>query len=134
MSVSMDHVSLLMYTSGSTGMPKGAMLTYENAWFKAAAGSEANGIDSEDILLTVMPLSHIAGLLMGLSVPIYLGAAQVLLHQFNPETVIQAVEAYQCSFWYSVAPMNRAVLDCLDYSETRMRSLRHNLCTSFGIP
>lgn len=134
LSVPMDHVSLMMYTSGSTGMPKGAMLTFENAWFKAAAGSEANGIDSEDILLTVMPLSHIAGLLMGLSVPIYLGATQVLLHQFNPETVIQAVETYQCSFWYSVAPMNRAVLDRLDYGDTRMRPLRHNLCTSFGIP
>lgn len=132
--VPVDHVSLMMYTSGSTGMPKGAMLTYENAWFKAAAGSEANGIGSEDILLTVMPLSHIAGLLMGLGVPIYLGATQVLLHQFNPEAVIQAVGTYQCSFWYSVAPMNRAVLDCLDSGDDRMRPLRHNLCTSFGIP
>lgn len=126
-----DHVSVMMYTSGSTGMPKGAMLTYENAWFKA--GSEANGVGSEDILLTVMPLSHIAGLLMGLGVPIYLGATQVLFHQFNPDAVIQA-GTYPCSFLYRMAPMNRAVLDCLDSGDVRTRSFRHNLCTSFEIP
>ena len=130
----LDQVSLMMYTSGSTGMPKGAMLTYDNALFKAAAGSEANGATAEDIFLTVMPLSHIAGLLMGLNVPIYLGATQVMLHQFDPDTVIAAIDQYHCTFWYSVAPMNRAVLDRLNPEDVRMRSLRHNLCTSFGIP
>ncbi|MDA8194264.1 MAG: AMP-binding protein [Thermaerobacter sp.] len=132
--LTLDQVSLMMYTSGTTGQPKGAMLTYGNALFKAAAGSLANGLTSADMSLAVMPLSHIAGLLVGLNMVIYQGASEVLLHRFDPEAAILAIEQYGCSWWFSVTPMNRAILGQLGAQHPRLTSLRHNLCTSFGMP
>ncbi len=132
--LSLDQTSLMIYTSGTTGHPKGAMLTYRNAIYKAAAGSISNGLTLEDISLAAMPLSHIAGLLVGLNIVIYQGMTVVLLHRFDPDVAIQAIEKYGCTWWYSVAPMNRAILDRLGKDTPRLTSLKHNLCTSFGIP
>ncbi len=129
-----DQVSLMIYTSGTTGNPKGAMLTYRNAIYKAAAGSMGNRLTSTDVALAAMPLSHIAGLLVGLNLIVYQGITVVLLHRFDPEAAVQAIEKYGCTWWLSVAPMNRAILDRLDGGAPRLTSLKHNLCTSFGIP
>src|SRR6218665_3403183 len=51
--ISMDDVALMTYPSGSTGLPKGAMLTYENARFKTAAAADCNAARSDDVLLAV---------------------------------------------------------------------------------
>ena len=52
----MDDVALMTYTSGTTGLPKGAMLTYGNALFKTAAAAQCNGVRGDDVLLSVAPL------------------------------------------------------------------------------
>src|SRR5262249_50275065 len=63
--ISLDDVALMTYTSGTTGLPKGAMLSYGNALFKTRAAADCNGVTSSDVLLSIAPLYHIAGMLMG---------------------------------------------------------------------
>ena len=63
--IDMDDVALMTYTSGTTGLPKGAMLTYGNALFKSAAAAECSGVQADDVLLAVAPLYHIAGMVAG---------------------------------------------------------------------
>jgi long-chain acyl-CoA synthetase len=129
----MDDVALMTYTSGTTGMPKGAMLTYRNALFKTACASFAAGIGPDDVLLSIAPLYHIAGMLMGINNTIYCGVTGVLLHRFDPLAVLQAIDRYRVANWYSIAPMNVAVMQVPDAGKFDLRSLRINPCTSFGI-
>src|SRR5699024_5317165 len=61
-----NDVGLMVFTSGTTGRPKAAMLTYGNALFKTAAAAQGYTMESEDVTLAAAPLCHIAGMLMGL--------------------------------------------------------------------
>ena len=128
-----EDVALMTYTSGTTGLPKGAMLTYQNAWFKTQASIATKDIGPQDTLLSIAPLYHIAGMLMGVNTPILSGATTVLLHRFDPLTVLQAIERYRVSWWYSIAPMNVAIMALPDAQRYDLSSLRHNSVTSFGI-
>ncbi|MCF8568358.1 AMP-binding protein [Alicyclobacillus tolerans] len=129
----LDDVALMVYTSGTTGMPKGAMLTYGNALFKTAAGAQSNQVTDSDVLLAVMPLFHIAGMLMGLNIPIYTGDPVVLLYRFDAETILQAIDHYRCTWFYSTAPMNVAAMKVESANRYNLTSLHTNICTSFGI-
>ncbi|VTU14558.1 AMP-binding protein [Variovorax sp. RA8] len=131
--LSMDDVALMTYTSGTTGLPKGAMLSYGNALFKTRAAADCNGVAGGDVLLSIAPLYHIAGMLMGVNVPVLTGATSVLLHRFEPSAVLQAIERYRVSWWYSIAPMNVACMQVEGIEGFDLSSLRMNPVTSFGI-
>ena len=131
--IDMDDVALMTYTSGTTGLPKGAMLTYENARFKTAAAAASSDVRSDDMLLAVAPLYHIAGMLMGVNIPVLTGAATVLLYRFDPMGVAQALERHRITWWYSIAPMNGALMQLPGARTMDWSALRMNPVTSFGI-
>jgi len=131
--INMDDIALMIYTSGSTGRPKGAMLSYGNASFKTAATVGCNGLGADDVLLSIAPLYHIAGMVMGVNAPIFAGATSVLLYRFDALTALQAIARYHVSWWYSVAPMNVAIMQLPDLRDYSLGSLRVNPVTSFGI-
>ncbi|MDM0033104.1 AMP-binding protein [Variovorax sp. J22P271] len=132
-SLSLDDVALMTYTSGTTGLPKGAMLSYGNALFKTRAAADCNGVTGTDVLLSIAPLYHIAGMLMGVNVPVLTGATSVLLHRFDPRATLQAIARHRVSWWYSIAPMNVACMQAEGIAGFDLSSLRMNPVTSFGI-
>ncbi len=132
-SVALDDVALLTYTSGTTGLPKGAMLSFGNALCKSAAAADCNGVRGDDVLLAIAPLYHIAGMLMGINVTVYTGATTVLMHRFDPLAAVQAIDRYRVSWWYSIAPMNVAVMQLPQAKDHDLSSLKVNASTSFGI-
>lgn len=129
-----NGVGLMTFTSGTTGRPKGAMLSYGSSLFKMAASYQANPSKRDGIGLAVAPLCHIAGMNFGVYMPVYARRTAVILARFDPETVIQAFEKYRCDMWYSIAPMNRAILDHPGVDQRDLSSLELNPATSFGIP
>lgn len=129
----MDDVALMTYTSGTTGLPKGAMLSYGNALYKSEAAVRCNGMVSDDILLAIAPLYHIAGMVMGINATIITGATAVLLYRFDPQAVLQAIERYRVTWWYSIAPMNVFTMQVPQAKEADLSSLRMNPVTSFGV-
>lgn len=128
-----EDTSLMIYTSGTTGQPKGAQLSYKNALFKTAAVAQSSVILEDDVLLTVAPLYHVAGMLLGVNCPIYANASMVLLYRFDPVAVLQAIQRYKCTWWYSVVPMNLAVMQVPNAGQYDISSLRITRGTSFGI-
>lgn len=131
--IGMDDVALMTYTSGTTGLPKGAMLSYRNALFKASCAADCNGVRGDDLMLSIAPVYHIAGMLMGINVTVYTGVTTVLLFRFDPLAVLQAIERHRVTWWYSILPMNVAVLQHPDAKRYDLSSLKVNATTSFGI-
>jgi long-chain acyl-CoA synthetase len=132
-SLALDDIALMTFTSGTTGRPKGAMLSYRNALFKSAAAADCGGVRQDDVLLAIPPLYHIAGMVMGINVAMYTGAPTVLLHRFDPLATLQAIARHRVTWWYSIAPMNVAVMQVPGAKEFDLSSLVMNPVTSFGI-
>jgi long-chain acyl-CoA synthetase len=128
-----EDLSMMVYTSGTTGRPKGAMLTYGNALFKVACCSHFNRMGAQDISLAVMPIYHIAGNVLGIGVPAYTGSTVILLTRFDPEAVLTAFEKYRCTLWYGITPMFQTVMKHPGAEKRDVSSLRFTLGTSFGV-
>lgn len=131
--VTLDDVALMTYTSGTTGLPKGAMLTYGNALYKSECTAFASDLQRDSVALSIAPLYHIAGMLMGVDTPILKGATQVLMYRFDPKAVLQAIDRYKVTYWYSIAPMNVACMQVPGAENYDLTSLVRNPVTSFGI-
>lgn len=131
--LAVDEVALMAHTSGSTGLPKAAMLSHECALYKTAVSADAFGLDAEDVILADVALHHISGMITGLDLPIYCGATVVLLHRFDATAVLQAIEACRVTWWYTMAPSLPSVMACEDAHSYDLSSLRATIGTSFGV-
>ncbi len=87
----LEEVAVQMYTSGTTGRPKGAQLTHRNIAFLLAEGSAPLGYSARDVNLTCMPLFHIAGNSIGL-IGLHHGARGILLPEAEPEAILRAIQ------------------------------------------
>ena len=126
-------LALIAYTSGTTGLPKGAMVSHKGVVHRTAATAETFGLTAADVMLSDTPLHHISGLVTGLSLPIYTGATLVLLHSFDPAAVLQAIECCRVTWWYTMAPSLPWVMSADDASHYAIESLRTVVATSFGL-
>ncbi|VEN53504.1 unnamed protein product [Callosobruchus maculatus] len=84
-----DNNCLILYTSGTTGNPKGVVLTYKNLWASMQVISDMWKFSSSDVVLNILPLNHIYGIAYALLTPLYIGAATVMLPNFSSATIWQ---------------------------------------------
>ncbi len=83
---------LLCYTSGSTGSPKGVLLTQEALFFNAVNSAHMHDLSSADVVLTSLPLFHVGGLNIQTLPALHAGASVILQPRFEPAAVIDALE------------------------------------------
>jgi long-chain acyl-CoA synthetase len=131
--VSIDDECLLQFTGGTTGLPKGAILTHRNQAFKTAGTAQVYKYVPEDVMLTAMPIYHIAGMLYGMTISFYRGCTLALLTRFDAESTVIAIDAFKCSKMYGTVFMNSEILDLEDIASYDLKSLRITTCTSFGV-
>jgi long-chain acyl-CoA synthetase len=125
-----EQVACLQYTSGTTGRPKGAMLTHANILSNARASIEAVSMTEEDVFLAVLPLFHVFGATVTMVIPIVLGAASAHLPRFEPLPVLQTIERTGVTLFCGV-PSMFAVLAALKGADgPDLSTLR--LCISGG--
>ncbi|WP_235562122.1 AMP-binding protein [Marmoricola sp. Leaf446] len=91
-------VAVLTYTSGTTGVPKGAMNTHANMAFNAQTYRDWMGLGADDAVLGVAPLFHITGLVAHVALTLLTGAPLVLAHRFEPGVVLDAVREHRPRF------------------------------------
>ena len=92
---------LLMYTSGTTGRPKGVVLTHGNLLAGGANTAMAHGLTVDDRALCVLPLYHINGLCVTVMGPLVSGGSVVMPRRFSVSTFWSTVESQGCT-WFSV--------------------------------
>jgi long-chain acyl-CoA synthetase len=93
-----DDVAVLGYTSGTTGPPKGAMVTHSNIVFNAGSYRDWVGLRPGDIVLGVAPLFHITGLVGHIAVAMLLPATLVLSYRFEPNTLLDTIRETRPTF------------------------------------
>ena len=84
----------MTFASGTTGLPKGTIPSYGNALFKTTPTARACLNRNDDVLLSIAPLHHIAGMLIGVNLPVFTGATTVLMHCFDPRANPQAIDRF----------------------------------------
>ncbi|MGC8494063.1 MAG: AMP-binding protein [Syntrophobacteraceae bacterium] len=138
--VDLGDIAQFQYTGGTTGLPKGAILTHGAKLFKASSVSSILAANLEYLghrgpysLLATLPTFHIAGMLGGVDAPVVRGNTQVLLTQFDPVAAMQAINRYKLQFFQATVPMNLAILDHPERRNYDLSSLKLSMTTSFGI-
>jgi fatty-acyl-CoA synthase len=125
---------LLVYTSGTSGTPKGVLHTQEGMLWNATASIAAHDLVSSDHVLTVLPLFHVGGLCIQ-TVPALAAGATVTLHaRFDAGHWLREVEASRPSLGLMVPATLRAVLEHPRFAETDLGSLRLLMAGSSTIP
>jgi malonyl-CoA/methylmalonyl-CoA synthetase len=97
--------ALLCYTSGTTGSPKGAVLSHANVLASAESVRLAWRWTSEDRLVLALPLFHFHGLGVGLHGTLLAGASAVLLPRFDPDAVLDAAAGHEATLFFGVPTM-----------------------------
>ncbi|MBV9751928.1 MAG: AMP-binding protein [Hyphomicrobiales bacterium] len=95
--------ALLMYTSGTTGTPKGVLLSHRNLVAAATSVAKWHGLHPADRVLSSLPLYHINGQVIGTIAPFLSGGSIVAPHGFSVSSWWRDVEAYRCT-WINVVP------------------------------
>ncbi|MFZ7104169.1 MAG: long-chain-fatty-acid--CoA ligase [Peptococcaceae bacterium] len=126
-------IASCLYTSGTTGKPKGALLSHDNLLFDAEATLQHLNIGSAENYLCVLPLFHSFAETVCMLIPIYSGASLTILDKFRPDLVFKEIENKRITLFAGVPAMYGAFLSAVKEPKTYdLSSLK--LCFSGGAP
>lgn len=86
-----DDLAAILYTSGTTGRSKGAMLTVRNLWSNAVTLRDSWGFTADDVLLHALPIFHAHGLFVGLGCVLSSGSRMIFMAKFDADAVLEAL-------------------------------------------
>ena len=118
-----DDLAVILYTSGTTGVPKGVALSHDNLESNARAAASLNELGREDWAVAVLPLSHSYGLTV-MNAGHILGSRVALLRWFNPEAVLQTIQEFRAVSMSAVPTMLIYLLNYPEADRFDTRSMR----------
>ncbi len=115
-----EDLAAIPYTSGTTGVPKGAMHSHGTMWASTLNAAVWYNIAPSGIVLTVLPMFHVTGLVHSVLVPLYAGSTMVLMTTWDRDAAIDAIEKYGITHWTSISTM---IVDLLAMPGIERRNL-----------
>ena len=127
-------VAVVVYTSGTTGRPKGAELTHFQLLMNADTPGRLFGIRDDDVVLTALPLFHVFGLSSILDVCVRFAATMTLVPRFDVSTVLEVMQRDRVTVFEGVPTMYIAVLNAPDLDRYDLSALRVGVSGGAPIP
>ena len=128
-----DDTAVVLYTSGTTGKPKGAELTHFQLYMNCTVAGDLFGIEPDDVSLAVLPLFHVFGLSSVLNVAVRFAGTLALVPRFEVASVLDAIEKHRCTIFSGVPTMYFALLHA-DTAERDLSALRVGCSGGAPIP
>ncbi|AXC53101.1 AMP-binding protein [Bacillus spizizenii] len=133
-SLDKDNVINMQYTSGTTGFPKGVMLTHFNVINNTANIAECMALTSQDRMCIPVPFFHCFGCVLGVLACVSVGAAMIPVQEFDPVTVLKTVEKEKCTALHGVPTMFIAELHHPDFDAYDLSTLRTGIMAGSPCP
>jgi len=118
-----DDTLLLVYTSGTTGKPKGVMLSQNNVYSNAIDSVTGVELTQDTINLNVCPLHHVAASVLQTYTTYYIGGTSVTLEAFDPRETLETIERERVTFTFLVPTMIFRILEMPDAGKYNLKSL-----------
>lgn len=129
-----DDVAVIMYTSGTTGRPKGAMLTNGNLWWNNANAMHTLDVLEDDVTLVVAPLFHIGGLNV-ITLATWQKGGEVVLHRsFDPAASLADFARYGVTTFFGVPAMFLFISQHPEFERSDLSSVRMFICGGAPVP
>ena len=103
--VDAGETAIILYTSGTTGQPKGAMLTHGNIYSNARDVADFLGFIEQDRVVATLPLFHVFALTVVVNTPLFMGATVLLVPRFSPADIFSLIKEQQASVFAGVPTM-----------------------------
>jgi long-chain acyl-CoA synthetase len=129
-----DDLGLLLYTSGTTGRPKGVKLTHMNLVHTARLSRGWFEIDGASRIFALAPLFHITGFELHVCLAIVCGSSMILIHRFEPNVALEAIAEHRATWTIGTATAFIAMLNAPGASAGSMASLRHIFSGGAPVP
>jgi len=120
--------ALIIFTTGTTGDPKPALMSHKNILTNNAVASRGVGLYGTDYrFINIMPTSHVAGTAQGPMTCWFAGGATITMSFFNPATSLEAVQKYKGTFYAGVPTQFRMIWALPNYQDYDLSSLKFTL-------
>ena len=129
-----DDVAVIMYTSGTTGRPKGAMLTHANLFWNNINALLSFDTSQNDVSLVCAPLFHIGGLNVTTLVTLQKGGRIVLMPTFDPAEALKLIAEHRITTMFGVPAMFLFMSQLPQFAESDLSSVRTFICGGAPVP
>jgi fatty-acyl-CoA synthase len=119
-----EEAHVIMYTSGTTGQPKGAVLSHRKTFFNCLNADIFFKLHFDDIMLVVLPLFHSGGLFIQASPVIYKGATMILHKNFDPRQTFRDIQKYQVTKFLGVPTVYKSLVKAESEHKAVLSSLK----------
>ena len=123
-SIGDEDPHILMYTSGTTGVPKGAILSHRKTFFNALNADIFYNLTSKDIMIVSRPMFHSGGLLVEAAPVLYKGGTLILKKRFRPQEILESIQKYRVTLLELPATVYQFILLECDLSQYDLSSVR----------
>ncbi|WP_375396586.1 AMP-binding protein [uncultured Sphingomonas sp.] len=129
-----DAVRMILYTSGTTGVPKGVMHSHNSLHALARQLGEHWLIEPGDTFLVPSPISHIGGSIYAFELPLLCGTAAVLMDRWDPDAAVALIGEHRCTHMAGATPFLEQLLAAAQAAGDRLASLKLFICGGAAVP
>ncbi|MFW0154799.1 long-chain-fatty-acid--CoA ligase [Rothia sp. P6271] len=127
-------LALLLYTSGTTGQPKGVMLTHRNCEANARMGEEWIQPGDDEVIYSVLPLFHAYGMTLGLTIAVVCQARLVIFPTVDIDLILKAMKKVMPTILPAVPPVYRRLLDRAKEQNFSLKGIRYAVSGAMNLP
>jgi acyl-CoA synthetase (AMP-forming)/AMP-acid ligase II len=123
-----DAVRMILYTSGTTGRPKGVLHTHNSIHALISQIGDHWLVDDGDVFLVPSPIAHIGGSIYAFECPLLLGSTAVLMDRWDPDVAVALMTTERCTHMAGATPFLVGLLTAAELAETRLPDLKVFIC------